>query len=192
MAQGISTRFECVYSSRDEALKALSCLSRQYAELVAVRYYDDNDDVCMLLVIFKSADLGDFDIVSDSLSSNNQPRIFTAKKQSEDQTDSECILIALFGEKPNNGDVVILTSYDGTTSITYTMIGGEWIKTGGTTADGLGITFEDSDTIDFTLSPGASETKKILTADVKIDNVGLVYDESIDAIRVNTIYGGTF
>lgn len=192
MAQGQLTRFECIYSSREEALKALECSSRQYAELVAVRYYNDNEDVCIMLVIFKSADLGDFEIVSDSMLCCNQPRIFTARKQSETQTDAECILIALFGEKPHNGDVVILTSYDGTTSITYTMIGGEWIKTGGTTADGLGIIFEDTDTIDFTLSPGPTETKKILTADVKIDNIGLIHDDSIDAIRINKIYGGTF
>lgn len=192
MAQGILTRFECIYSSREEALKALECSSRQYGELVAVRYYNENDDVCIMLVIFKSADLGDFEIVSDSMLCCNQPRIFTAKKQSETQTDAECILIALFGEKPHNGDVVILTSYDGTTSITYTMIGGEWIKTGGTTADGLGIIFEDTGTIDFTLSPGPTEAKKILTADVKLDNVGLIHDEAIDAIRINKIYGGTF
>lgn len=192
MAQGILTRFDCIYSSREEAIKALDCSSRQYAELVAVRYYDDDEDVCIMLVIFKSADLGDYEIISDSKSLSMEPRIFTAKKQSESQTDAECILIALFGEKPHNGDVVILTSYDGTTSITYTMIGGEWIKTGGTTADGLGIIFEDSGTIDFTMSPGPSETKKILTADVKLDNVGLIQDPEIDAIRVAKIYGGTF
>ena len=192
MAQGILTRLECIYKNRDEVLRALSCESRQYAELVAARYYNDNGDIYIILVIYKSADIGDFEIVSDSFSCCNQPRIFTAKKQSEDQTDAECILIALFGEKPRNGDVVILTSFDGTTSITYTMIGGEWIKTGGTTADGLGIIFEDTNTIDFTLSPGPSESKKILTADVKLDNSSLTYDESIDAIRVSKIYGGTF
>ena len=192
MAQGQLTRFECIYSSREEALKALSCSSRQYAELVAVRYYNENEEVCIILAIYKSADLGDFEIVSDSYLCCNQPRIFTAKKQSEDQSDYECILIALFGEKPKNGDVVILTSYDGTTSITYTMIGGEWIKTGGTTADGLGIIFEDSGTIDFTLSPGPTESKKILKADVKLDKDNLVYDGEIDAIRINRIYGGTF
>ena len=192
MAQGILTRFDCIYSSREEAIKALDCSSRQYAELVAVRYYDDDEDVCIMLVIFKSADLGDYEIISDSKSLSMEPRIFTAKKQSESQTDAECILIALFGEKPHNGDVVILTSYDGTTSITYTMIGGEWIKTGGTTADGLGIIFEDSGTIDFTMSPGPSESKKILTADVKLDNVGLIQDPEIDAIRIAKIYGGTF
>ena len=72
------------------------------------------------------------------------------------------------------------------------MIGGEWIKTGGTTADGLGIIFEDSGTIDFTLSPGPTESKKTLKADVKLDDNSLVYDKDIDAIRVNKIYGGTF
>ena len=192
MAQGILTRFDCIYSSREEAIKALDCSSRQYAELVAVRYYDDDEDICIMLVIFKSADLGDYEIISDSKSLSMEPRIFTAKKQSESQTDAECILIALFGEKPHNGDVVILTSYDGTTSVTYTMIGGEWIKTGGTTADGLGIIFEDSGTIDFTISPGPSESKKILTADVKLDGVGLIQDPEIDAIRIAKIYGGTF
>lgn len=192
MAQGILTKFECIYSSREEALKALGCTSRQYAELVTARYYDDNDDICILLVIYKSADIGDFEIVSDSNILSQEPRIFTAKKQTETQSDYECILIALFGEKPHNGDVVILTSYDGTTSITYTMIGGEWVKTGGTTADGLGIIFEDSETVKFTMSPGPSESKKILTADVKIDNSGLIYDEATDTIRINKIYGGTF
>nr|UWG87208.1 MAG: hypothetical protein [Bacteriophage sp.]DAJ13916.1 MAG TPA: hypothetical protein [Myoviridae sp. ctfA14]DAW22174.1 MAG TPA: hypothetical protein [Bacteriophage sp.]DAY73090.1 MAG TPA: hypothetical protein [Caudoviricetes sp.] len=192
MAQSQLTRFECIYANRDEALKALSCASRQYAELVAVRYYNEVEDVCILLVIFKSADLGDFDIVSDTMELSQGPRIFTAKKQSEEQSDQECILIALFGEKPKNGDVVILTSYDGTTSITYTMIGGQWIKTGGTTADGLGIIFEDSNTIDFTMSPGPTESKKTLTADVKLDNNNLIYDEKVDGIRINKIYGGTF
>lgn len=192
MAQGILTKFECIYSSREEALKALGCTSRQYAELVTARYYDDNDDICILLVIYKSADIGDFEIVSDSNILSQEPRIFTAKKQTETQSDYECILIALFGEKPHNGDVVILTSYDGTTSITYTMIGGEWVKTGGTTADGLGIIFEDSETVKFTMSPGPSESKKILTADVKIDNSGLIHDEATDTIRINKIYGGTF
>lgn len=192
MAQSQLTRFECIYSSRDEALKALSCASRQFAELVAVRYYNENEEVCILLVIYKSADLGDFSIVSDSTEVCQSPRLFTAKKQSEEQSDQECILIALFGEKPKNGDVVILTSFDGTTSITYTMIGGQWIKTGGTTADGLGIIFEDSDTVNFTMSPGPTESKKSLTADVKLDNNSLVYDEKVNGIRVNKIYGGTF
>lgn len=186
------TRFECIYSTRDEAIKALSCASRQYAELVAVRYYNEAEEVCLLLAIYKSADLGDFDIVSDTMELSQGPRVFTAKKQSEEQSDYECILIALFGEKPKNGDVVILTSYDGTTSITYTMIGGQWIKTGGTTADGLGIIFEDSDTIDFTMSPGPTETKKSLIAEVKLDNNSLGYDEKVDGIRVKKIYGGTF
>lgn len=192
MAQGILTRFECIYSSRNEALKALGCASRQYSELVAVRYYNENDDICIMLVIYKSADVGDFEIVSDSMSCCNQPRVFTAKKQSESQSDAECILVALFGETPHNGDVVILTSYDGTTSITYTMIGGEWVKTGGTTADGLGIIFQNSDTIRFTITPSESDSKKNLTADVKVDGESLVYDSSVDAIRVNKIYGGTF
>lgn len=192
MAQSQLTRFECIYSTRDEAIKALSCASRQYAELVAVRYYNEAEEVCLLLAIYKSADLGDFDIVSDTMELSQGPRVFTAKKQSEEQSDYECILIALFGEKPKNGDVVILTSYDGTTSITYTMIGGQWIKTGGTTADGLGIIFEDSDTIDFTMSPGPTETKKSLIAEVKLDNNSLGYDEKVDGIRVKKIYGGTF
>jgi hypothetical protein len=72
------------------------------------------------------------------------------------------------------------------------MIGGQWIKTGGTTADGLGIIFEDSNTIDFTMSPGPTESKKTLTADVKLDNNNLIYDEKVDGIRINKIYGGTF
>lgn len=42
------------------------------------------------------------------------------------------------------------------------------------------------------MSPGPTESKKTLTADVKLDNNNLIYDEKVDGIRINKIYGGTF
>lgn len=195
------TRINKIFSSKESAIERLDQLSRTYAEGVVVKYlsYDGVNSIeNLIFAIYKSDTKGDYTIIYDSSSpaSTSGFRVFTVKKTSEDQTDSEAINVALFGEDPKNYDIAIITSFDGNSVYSYIYYEGSWnylAVGGGGSSTNLNISATDTDTIDLTLETNPSiSTEKILKADVKIDNQSLVFDEEAGGIRVNKIYGGTF
>ena len=46
------TRYEKIYESREAAEKLLTYNLRPYGELVSIRYYDDNEDIQLLLALY--------------------------------------------------------------------------------------------------------------------------------------------
>ena len=109
MARFQYTRFETIYDNREQAIELLSGLSRLYAETVAVKYYDSLGNICIILGLYKSTAPGDFEISYETKeSSGSLPRVFTVKRV-DNQSNAECINIALFGETPINRDIVIIT-----------------------------------------------------------------------------------
>lgn len=188
MAKFQFPRFETIYENREQVIEVLSGLSRSYAEPVAIRY-NNSGDIYILIAVFKSSSVGDYDIVHESGLSSGGSEIYTVKR-SDNQTDEECINTALFGELPNKGDIVIITEgFKRVTSYIYN--GTQWIllSTTGDGSGGSGVSFgiKDTETVNMDLSSTGT-----LSAKVNIDNESLVYDPEVLAIRVNKIYGGTF
>lgn len=188
------TRFGNIFSSKEEAINSMKGISRLYSELVAAKYEsllpsgEKIEEI--LVVIFKSNKEGDFDILYDSGDSiYSRPRVFTVRKSDPDQTDEECISIALFGEEPILQDIVVITSYDKSTLSTYMYYNSKWILIGytGNDSGNSGISIKDSDTVELKF-----EDNNTLVANVKIDNESIVFDSDLGKIRVNKIYGGTF
>ena len=65
MAELRYPRFNQIYASREEAIKKLDNLSRSYAEPVTIRYYDENNKICVILAMYKSDSVGDYVINFD-------------------------------------------------------------------------------------------------------------------------------
>lgn len=189
MARFQYSRFETIYDSREQAIELLNGLSRLYAETVAVKYYNNLRDICIILAVYKSTATGDFEISYETNASDNSlPRVFTVKR-SGNLTDEECINVALFGEKPVNRDIVIITEVPGSVT-SYIYYGTEWEMLSSPNSNGQGgnvnIEVENTDTVNLNYAEGK------ISANVNIDNSSLVYDPEVSAIRVNKIYGGTF
>lgn len=193
------TRIKKVFSSRDLAISRLKELSRTYAEGVVVTYNPDNNknEEELILAIYKSEEKGDFVIAFDSSSAyTNGFRVFRVKKTSESQSDLEAINTALFGDTPMNYDIITIISFDENTVTSYIYYNDNWniLGKGGGNNSSVSIgnlTVSDSDTIKLTLESTSTDIKS-LKADVKLDNMSLVYDDEVGGIRVNKIYGGTF
>lgn len=191
------TRINKVFSSREDAIARLNELSRTYAESVVAMYNSSNNTEELILVIYKSKEKGDYYIIHDTFSSkNNGFKLYRVRKTSEDQSDSECINIALFGEEPKNYDIVSITSFDGGSVISYIYYEGSWSvlgSGGGEYGANIGtLTTANTETVNLTLEPSIVPSEKILKADVNLDNQSLIYDNDIKGIRVNKIYGGTY
>lgn len=193
MAKMNYTRFEVIYPNRDAALEKLNGISRSYAEPVAIRYYDEAGDVYIIVSIYKSDQVGDYEITYETglgAGGAGLGRVFTIKKVSEEQTDMECINAALFGEIPESLDIVIIKSVDGLVTTSYIYYDGMWNLLGqGASSDKT--TFLDSDTIEMVVTENTPREKTV-QANVKIDGKNLVVDEETGKIRVGKIYGGTF
>lgn len=191
MARFQYTRFETIYDNREQAIELLSGLSRLYAETVAVKYYDSLGNICIILGLYKSTAPGDFEISYETKeSSGSLPRVFTVKRV-DNQSNAECINIALFGETPINRDIVIITESNNVSVTSLIYYKGEWELLsspgiGGSGSVVVNIEAEDTDTINMNYKDGK------ISANVNLDEASLIYDPEISGIRVNKIYGGTF
>lgn len=189
------TRFGSIFSSKEEAINSMKGISRLYSELVAAKYEsllpltgEKIEEI--LIVVFKSNKEGDFDILYDSGNPiYTRARLFTVRKSESDQTDEECISIALFGEKPIPQDIVVITSFDKSTLSTYMYYNSEWVLIGytGNSPEDSKLNIKSSDTVELKF-----EDNNTLVANVKIDNESIIFDDDLGKIRVNKIYGGTF
>lgn len=65
MAELRYPRFNTIYASRDEAIAKLDNLSRSYAEPVTIRYYSEDNKICVILAMYKSDKKGDYIINFD-------------------------------------------------------------------------------------------------------------------------------
>lgn len=187
-------RFNNIYPTRESAFSLLNNLSRSYSECVTVRYYEDpeTEKIGIIVVIYKSETKGDYEVIYESAEKiiETSFRIFRVTRQYEGQSDLECINVALFGETPVNRDMVIITSTTGNTTVTLIYYEKEWIRIG---SDGSEIKVINSDTVNLEMIVDPENNlDKTIKADVKIDGESIIYDNSIDKIRVNKIYGGTF
>lgn len=187
-------RFNNIYPDRDSAIDLLNSLSRSYSEGVTIRYYEDSDykKLGIIFVIYKSEEVGDYEIVYESGKEIPETsfRIFEVTRQYEGQSDEDCIGVALFGQTPINRDMVIISSVSGNTTVTYIFFNEDWIRIG---TDGSELGIINTNTVNLTISQdNDNPTNRSISADVKIDNSSLIYDSTIDKIRINKIYGGTF
>lgn len=190
MARFQYTRFETIYDNREQAIELLSGLSRLYAETVAVKYYDNSGNICIILGLYKSTAPGDFEISYETKeSAESLPRVFTVKRVGA-QSNIECINVALFGESPINRDIVIITESDNSSVTSLIYFKGEWelLATPGIGGSGPGITIETANTDTVTMKYEGGK----ISAKVNIDESSLIYDPEVSGIRVNKIYGGTF
>lgn len=192
MARFQYTRFETIYDNREQAIELLSGLSRLYAETVAVKYYDNLGNICIILGLYKSTVPGDFEISYETReSSGSFPRVFTVKRTGS-QSNLDCINVALFGEVPINRDIVIITEIDNLSVTSLIYYKGEWelLSTpgaGGNVNPGVtNIEAVNTDTVNMEYKDGK------ISAKVNLDESSLVYDPEVSGIRVNKIYGGTF
>lgn len=186
------TRFDSIFNNRESLLNALSNISRIYAENVAARYVGKDGDIKIMIVIFKSEELGDYEITFDSGNLPTSTRIFKVRKISNEQTDEDAISSALFGETPKVGDIVIINPYIGNYVTSYIFYNGIWeLISGSFEQNDNGINVKDTNTISMNITTDETGVG-VISSDVKLDNSTLTYDPETDSIRVNRIYGGTY
>lgn len=184
-------RFNKIYPDKTSSINLLNSLSRSYSEGVTIRYYD-KEDIRIIFAIYKSEEVGDYEIIyeSDQKFPETSFRVFKITRQFEGQSDEDCIGIALFGQEPINRDMIIISSVSGNTTVTYIFFEGSWIRIG---TDGSELGIVDTNTVNLTINQDINNpSNRTISAEVKIDNSSLIYDSEIDGIRINKIYGGTF
>lgn len=119
-------RFESVYSSRDAAIEKLDTTIFKYAQPVAIKYYNGNEEG-VLFVLGTDSGEGNYEIIYDSLNpmGDVRPHIYSITKTDLKEDDITCINRALFGNTPSRADIVIIstvlngTDNYGTTSYIY-------------------------------------------------------------------------
>lgn len=191
MAELRYPRFNTVYNNREEALKKLNELTRSYGEPVAIRYYNNKREICIIVAVYKSESLGDYSISYDS-NADLIPNAYTVTKDNPDTTDEDLIKTALFGKVPVSNDIVIIT--DNTLEIPtvksyiYIASNDSWkILSSSSGAPGTigSLVLGDS------VATGKDESGQT-TLEVKVDGSTLIYDELLDGITVKELNGGTF
>lgn len=187
MAELKYPRFNTIYNSREEALIKLKEISRSYGEPVTIRYYNNDKTVCIILAIYKSELIGDFEISYDS-NPELQPKVYSISKNNPDISDIDYINSALSGKIPVIGDIVIITDICGELPITKSFIytnGDIWKLL--TTPSGSISSLD----IGNTLTPVVKEDGSV-DLEVKVDNSTIKYDDSIGGLTVGILNGGTF
>lgn len=143
------TRLNKIYPSKDDALTKLSSISRYYGETVAARY-KEGKSIYTLLCLYRSEDVGDYDIQFDSkIGISKDTRAFKTTKL-DNETDKEAIARIYFDKgTPMQGDYIFLKNQGGEESI-YIYISGEWLSLNkvfiviGETTDSLDINVFDN------------------------------------------------
>ena len=164
------TRFEKIYSSREEAIIKLNNTTRYYAENVAIRY-KNGDSFETILALFRSETKGDYSINFDSGqqgSGEGAGRIFDR---------------AVFDVMtPREWDLVIIHSED-VSDISYLYHAGVWICL---TQD-LVLNPHNSATVKLTVTKDDNAGSYDITAEVPIDNKSLYVDPFTEKLRIGVI-----
>lgn len=186
------TRFEKIYSSREEAIIKLNNTSRYFAENVAVRYKNgkSEDSYDTILALFQSNAKGDYIINFDSglgeyigSDGSNVGRIFDMTRKNG-ESDEEVLNRAVFDvvSLPKEWDLVIIHS-ENNSDITYLYHNSVWICL---TQD-LVLTPHDSRTVKLTVVKNEAADAYDITAEVPIDNSSLCIDPTTQKLRVGMI-----
>lgn len=194
MAELRYPRFNTIYPKREDAIKKLDELVRSYGEPVAIRYYNSQKEVCVILAIFTGDSKGEYEISYDS-NADLVPSVYTVTKEDTTQTDEECIDAALFGKAPIGYDIVIITDLSldepAIRSYIYSSTKGWKILSSGNAGMGSGEGTIGSLVLGDSVTSEVNEQGQS-TLEVKTDGVTLVYNEELGGLTVNKISGGTF
>lgn len=149
------SKIEEIFSSREDAIRKLDSIKAPYSTGVIIRYTTKHrvkvqGDLCVehmglveeivhiILAIWKSGERGDYVIVSDSSTKEpkkDRPFKVYSSVLKEDGCKEEAIAAALFGEKPNECDFLILSNPEGDNVESYIFWKGRWkLVSGGNSA----------------------------------------------------------
>lgn len=186
MAELKYPRFNTIYATREEALVKLKELSRSYGEPVAIRYYNSKKYICVILAIYKSEAVGDFEISYDS-NPEMQSSVYSVTKSNSDMSDKDCIDAALFGKTPILGDIIVITdiSEEITIAKSYIFTDGIW-KLLSTPSGSLSSLNVGNSLVPVVKEDGSTDLE------VRVDNNSIKYDDAVGGLTVSVLNGGTF
>jgi len=176
------TRFEKIYSSREEAIGKLNNATRVYAECVTIRYRTARS-INTILSLYKSDVKGDYSIVYDSGNpSNTRGRVFNAEKVSGESDEDILNRIMLEEDSIYNWDLVTI-QYPNSAKNTYVYIDGAWVPL----SSEIAIIGNDSSTVNLTVTKDSSSSTYEIQADIPIDNQSLQVDSNTGILQVGII-----
>lgn len=170
-----TTNIDKIYKNRDEALERLDNLECGFGETILIRYYSDSNPVLcdcscstpskkfvnIIQALYKSDKVGDYVIILDS--GKKEHSIVYQGIINEGESLKEAINRALFGDRPKDGNILVLTNPKTKAVQSYIYSNREWVCLG------------NIDTKDiFYPNPNQFE----------VDETGL--------FNIKTVWGGTF
>ncbi len=184
------TRFEKIYSSREEAITKLNNTSRYYAENVAVRY-KSGDKIDIILALFLSTTKGDYIINYDSGGSSGGGSIGSGSvkeitRKNSEETDIDALNRAYFGSTPGNGDMVIISTKGSDYKAVYFYSTGTWTCLSGTDR----VEVRSSDTLSLSVNTDDITGETTIYGEVPIDDTSIVVNPITKKLMVNVIDGG--
>ncbi len=186
------TRFEKIYSSREEAITKLNNTSRYYAENVAIRY-KSGEKICTMLALYQSTTKGDYTINYDSggsssgsSSSIGSGAVKEVTRRNTTETDLDALNRAYFGSTPGEGDMVIINTRGVDYKAIYFYHGSSWVCLSGTDE----IKGRSSSTLNLSVNTDKITGLTTIYGEVPIDNSSIVVDTVTKKLRVNIIDGG--
>lgn len=185
------TRFEKIYSSREEAITKLNNTSRYYAENVAIRY-KSGEKICIMLALYQSTTKGDYTINYDSGgnssggSSIGSGAVKEVTRRNATETDLDALNRAYFGSTPGEGDMVIINTRGTDYKAVYFYHGSSWICLSGTDE----IEGRSSATLNLSVNTDKITGLTTIYGEIPIDNSSIVVDAVTKKLRVNIIDGG--
>lgn len=185
------TRFEKIYSSREEAITKLNNTSRYYAENVAIRY-KSGEKIYIMLALYQSTTKGDYTINYDSGGNSSgggsigSGAVKEVTRRNATETDLDALNRAYFGSTPGEGDMVIINTRGTDYKAVYFYHGSSWICLSGTDE----IEGRSSATLNLSVNTDKITGLTTIYGEIPIDNSSIVVDAVTKKLRVNIIDGG--
>ena len=185
------TRFEKIYSSREEAITKLNNTSRYYAENVAIRY-KSGEKIYIMLALYQSTTKGDYTINYDSGGNSSgggsigSGAVKEVTRRNATETDLDALNRAYFGSTPGEGDMVIINTRGTDYKAVYFYHGSSWICLSGTDE----IEGRSSATLNLSVNTDKITGLTTIYGEIPIDNSSIVVDAVTKKLRVNVIDGG--
>lgn len=185
------TRFEKIYSSREEAITKLNNTSRYYAENVAIRY-KSGEKIYIMLALYQSTTKGDYTINYDSGGNSSgggsigSGAVKEVTRRNATETDLDALNRAYFGSTPGEGDMVIINTRGTDYKAVYFYHGNSWICLSGTDE----IEGRSSSTLNLSVNTDKITGLTTIYGEIPIDNSSIVVDAVTKKLRVNIIDGG--
>jgi hypothetical protein len=185
------TRFEKIYSSREEAITKLNNTSRYYAENVAIRY-KSGEKICIMLALYQSTTKGDYTINYDSGGNSSgggsigSGAVKEVTRRNATETDLDALNRAYFGSTPGEGDMVIINTRRTDYKAVYFYHGSSWICLSGTDE----IEGRSSATLNLSVNTDKITGLTTIYGEIPIDSSSIVVDAVTKKLRDNVIHGG--